>query len=62
MENGQIVKTKDYLYRTYEEDDCKPVTKGYIPKSNCKHNRTAYVDKEFNKGYCPLSSLKELLG
>ena len=61
MEKTNMIHTDKSIRRPYDSKDCMPVKKGQIPFTGCRHDRMAYVDKDFGRGNCPLSTLKDLM-
>lgn len=61
MENSNMIHTDKSIRRTYDPEDCRPVKKGQMPFTECRHERMAYVDKDFGRGNCPLRNLKDIM-
>lgn len=59
MEKTNMIHTDKSIRRFYEPQNCRPVKKGQIPFTGCRHARVAYVDKDYGRGNCPLSALKD---
>lgn len=55
----KLVRTDNCTFRRYEDDEYKPAQAGIVPRTSCKRDRVAYVDKEFRKN-CPLAGLTQL--
>lgn len=61
MEKTNMIHTDTSIRRHYRDGECRPIKKGAIPHTECRHDRMAYVDKDFGRGNRPLSVLKDLM-